>query len=201
MARRYDGQTGSTPQAASATRRVDHSTARAFAAALSALAISSLVVTTSSNVLNSEGTIASSHIEAGTISIDDDDEGRSLIEQTNMAPGRPEEQCIQVIYEGTIVPVSLTLAAKTSGGLAPHLMMTIERGTGASYDSCSAFVATDVVFTGRLSELTDISPMSLGRVLNRGDSSSFRIVFELADEEAAVGQTSATDFIWEVTPE
>ena len=106
MARRYDGQSASTPQAASATRRVDHSTARAFAAALSALAISSLVVTTSSNVLNSEGTIASSHIEAGTISIDDDDEGRSLIELTNMAPGRPEEQCIQVIYEGTIVPAS-----------------------------------------------------------------------------------------------
>lgn len=201
MARRYEGHAAGPARAQTASRRVDHSTARAFAAALSALAISTLVVTTTSNALQPDGTIAANHLEAGTISITDDDGGRSLVELTNMAPGRENEQCIRVIYEGSVVPVTLTLAATTTGELPPHVMMGIERGTGAGYDTCENFVATDSVFTGRLSTLAEVSPMPLGRLLNQGESVSFRFTFELADEEAAIGKAAATDFIWEVTPE
>ena len=201
MARRSDGSNTSSTKGETATRRVDHSTARAFAAALSALAISSLVVTTSSTALQPDGTIAANHLEAGTVSISDDDGGQSLVDLTNMAPGRPEEQCIEVVYDGSIVPVVLTLAATTSGTLAPFVDMQVERGTGASYGDCEGFETTETLFVGRLSELAAVSPMPLGRLLNQGDAIAFRFVFELADEEAAVGQASATDFIWEVTPE
>ncbi len=201
MARRYDSKVVGPVEAESPSRSVDHSTARAFAAALSALAISSLVVTTSSQALAPDGTIAANSFSAGTVSITDDDEGRSLVELMNMAPRRVEEQCINVVYEGSIVPVTLTLAATTTGGLAPHVMMSVERGTGAGYDDCDNFEATETVFTGRLSDLVELSPVSLGRLLNQGDAISFRFEFELADEEAAVGQSSATDFIWEVAPE
>ena len=53
----------------------------------------------------------------------------------------------------------------------------------------------------RSTELGEVSPMALGRVLNQGDEISFRFVFELADEEEALGLSGTTDFIWEVTPE
>ena len=200
MARRWNDAVVPA-EAETSTRSIDHSTARAFAAALSALAISSLVVTTSSHALAPEGTIAANSLSAGTVSITDDDGGRSLVELMNMAPRHVEEQCINVVYEGSIVPVTLTLAATTNGGLAPHVMMTVERGTGAGYDDCDNFEATETVFTGRLSDLVELSPVPLGRLLNQGDTISFRFEFELADEEAAVGQSSATDFIWEVAPE
>lgn len=201
MARRYDSLLTGRSDGDTAVRRVDHSTARAFAAALSALAISTLVVTTSSSALQPRGTIAANHFQAGTVSVTDDDEGHSLVNLTNMSPARPVEKCIRVIYEGSIVPVSLTLAATTAGDLAPYLTVSVERGTGAGFDSCDGFVANDVVFDGRLSDMDDLGMMSLGRLLNTGDSVSFRFVFELADDEAAVGRAGSADFSWQVSPE
>ena len=46
-------------------RSTTRSTARAFAAAITALAISTLVITTSSDALVEDGTIAETHLEAG----------------------------------------------------------------------------------------------------------------------------------------
>lgn len=201
MARRLEQDESRAPVARPVSRRVDHSTARAFAAALSALAISSLVVTTSQAALQPGGTIATNSLAAGTISVTDDDEGRSLVELTNMAPGRPEEECIEIVYEGSLTPVILTLAATIEGQLAPFVSVEIEKGTGAGFGDCADFEKTDEVFDGRLSELAEVSPVELGRILNQGDSNSFRFVFELADEEAALGLLSTTNFVWVVTPE
>lgn len=200
MARHYDGALGDTKLAAGASRRVDHSTARAFAAALSALAISSLVVTTSSNALNRSGTIAADHFDAGTVAIGDQASGASLIELTNMAPGRPEQQCINVGYEGSIVPVRLTLAAAAGGSLGPHVHVDLEEGTGAEFGNCDGFVASGQVFSGSLSRLAEDSPLPLGRLLNHGDSVGFRFRFEPNDDDDSVGLPISISLVWEVSP-
>jgi hypothetical protein len=201
MGRSFDINSDERAGASPPTRTVDHSTARAFAAALSALAISSLVVTTSAGALEPDGTVATNRLAAGSVSITDDDGGHSLVELDNMAPGRPHEQCINVVYDGTIVPVTLTLSVRSNGELADFVMTDIERGSGGEYGDCDDFEPEERIFDGTLSDLGARDEMPLGSLRNRGESTSFRFVFELADEQAALGLTTATDFIWEVTPE
>ncbi len=181
-------------------RRASRSTARAFAAAVSAFAISALVITTSSDALSIGGTVAQTSVEAGTITLSDDDENRALFALENMAPNRPSTECIQVSYDGSILPVVVSMAAKPSGSLAPYLQLTIEQGTGAGFRDCTGFEPTTTVFDGTLAQLGLRGSQRLGEFLNLDETMSFRFRFEMQDVQAAVGQTSSVDFAWEVTP-
>ena len=203
MARSIDDyQRLSADRAASqgSDRRATRSSARALAAAVSALAISALVITTSSDALEATGTTAGNDINAGTITLADDDEDRALFSLDNMAPNRPTTECIRVIYEGTILPVELTMTATASGLLAPYLDLEIERGSGAGFRNCSGFEAESTVFEGTLAELVERQSQTLLEFLNEGDDVSFRFRFEMADVQAAVGTGTAARFSWEVTP-
>ncbi|MDH4171943.1 MAG: hypothetical protein OEW42_20360 [Acidimicrobiia bacterium] len=181
-------------------RRVARSTARAFAAAISALLIATLVVARSGSALEAEGTVAGTNFAAGTVSLVDDDRGRSLFDLSDMAPGRPVVRCIQVVYDGSILPVDLTLQAEGDGALLPYLETTIEEGTGGAFTSCDGFDPSRVVYGGTLSTLTTRSRLPIGTINNTGDGMSFRVTFDLADEQDALGKTASADFVWEVTP-
>lgn len=200
MARRYESEASPSTTEETAARRIDHSTARAFAAALAALAISSLVVSTSSHALTSQGTVARNSLDAGTISLTDDDANQSLVDFQDMGPGQPREQCIRVTYDGSITPVELTIVADAIGDLAPHVLVAIDAGTGAGFGDCEGFESHGPVFSGRLSELEEIGPLPLGDMHNSGESRSFRFVFELADEQEAIGRSSTVQFSWEASP-
>lgn len=176
------------------------STARAFAAAISALLIATFVVNRSNEALTSEGTAAATSVSSGTISLVDDDQGRSLFDLSAMAPGRPVVRCIEVVYDGTILPVELALRAEADGTLASFLDLTIDEGTDGSFETCDGFSIIRPVFSGTLSELTDESWLPLGRMVNTGDRRSFRIHLSLQDTNAALGQSTTADFVWEVTP-
>lgn len=180
--------------------RVGRLAAAALASALSALIIGSLVVTYSDRALDPVGTVASASASSGTISLSDDDQGRSLFDLGDMAPGRPVVHCIEVSYDGTIVPVDLAMRAEAAGDLAPYLDVVVERGRGGGFGDCSAFTSGGRVFAGTLRELAASGWLDLGRVLNAGQRTSFRIAFEVQDSEEALGRTASASFVWEVTP-
>lgn len=180
--------------------RVDRAAARAFAAAVSALLISTLVVSQSSAAIDPDGTVAGNSVAAGTVSLTDDDLGRSLVNLDAMSPGQPVEQCITVSYDGTILPVELSLDTQTVGDLGPFLGVEIDRGQGGGFEDCENFEATEAVFEGTLAELDARGVMPLGFIYNTGDTSVFRFRFELANEADAVGRQSSIDFIWEAAP-
>lgn len=192
---------GTAEQVATATARgrIDRSTARALAAAISSLAVATIVVSQSAKGLQVEGTAATNDFEAGTITLADDDGGRSLVELENMAPGRPVERCITVTYTGTVLPVEVSLAAVTSGDVAPYVDIDIEHGRGGRFGDCSAFEPETVVFEGSLGDLEE-GVLDLGVFRSQGEDMSLRFTFDLLDEIDAAGRRGAVDFMWEAVP-
>lgn len=181
-------------------RRLDRSAARSIAAAISSLLITTLVVSQSASALQPEGTIAGNSFEAGTITLVDDDQGRSLVNLADMAPGRPVEECINVEYTGSILPVDLSLSATATGALAEFMTVEVEVGDNAGFASCDGFESEAILFSGSLAELTGRGPMSVESFRNTGDNASFRFRFEILDDGRAVGTSAAADFVWEVVP-
>lgn len=203
MARSLDNEMFDLPadtDAEATHSRIDRAAARAFAAAVSALIITSLVVSQSSAAIQPDGTVAGNAVAAGTVELSDDDLGRSLVNLDAMSPAQPVEECIEVVYGGTILPVDLTLDAQTVGDLGPYLDITVERGTGGGFDDCDAFVPSERIFGGTLAELDASGAIGLGAIRNSGEASAFRFRFELADEAEAVGRQSSIDFVWEAAP-
>lgn len=175
-------------------------TARAFAAAVSALLIATLVVNRSNEALATDGTAAGSSLSTGTISLLDDDSGRALFDFSDMAPGRPIVRCLEVVYDGTITPVDLSLTTESTGELASFLNVTIESGEGAGFESCDGFVPDGPLITATLRRLADGGRIELGRLVNTGESHSYRITVDIQDVQDALGKAASADFIWEVTP-
>ena len=187
-------------EAEASSSRIDRAAARAFAAAVSALIISTLVVSQSTAAIDPDGTVAGNSFEVGTVSLVDDDQGRSLVNLENMAPERPMLECISVAYAGSILPVELTLDAQTVGDLGPFLDVRIERGSGGGFGDCNGFVAAQEIFNGTLAELDVRGAMPLGFIYNAEEEHVFRFRFELQNEADAVGRGSSIDFVWEAAP-
>ena len=178
--------------------------ARALAAATSALLVATLVITRSDQALTAEGTASSSSVASGTIAVTDDDQGQSLFDLSAMAPGRPEVQCLTILYDGSIVPVELTLRAEAAGALAPFLRVTVEAGSGGAFGSCAGFTPHSTpdgtVFDGTLHDLAGQRPVVLDHLHNTGDTRNYRITFDLEDTSDALGLSTTVDLVWEVTP-
>jgi hypothetical protein len=164
------------------------------------LLITTLVVSSSVSALEPEGTIAGNSFEAGTITLVDDDRGRSLVNLDNMAPGRPVTECITVEYTGSIVPVDLSVAATADGALADYLWVEAELGAGGGFESCDGFQREAAVFSGTLGDIVKQGPMAVASFVNTGDAVTFRFRFEILDDGRAVGSATAADFVWEVVP-
>ena len=200
MSRPLDEVTQPATAAADGERRVARSTARAFAAAVSALLISTLVISRSDAALEADGTISSSTASSGTIALTDDDGGRSLFDLRDLAPGRPVEQCVEVVYEGTILPVDLRMLAEAEGALGDFLSTTVETGSGGGFENCEGFESDAALFDGTLADLAAAGEVEVGTLYNTGDRLTFRVRFELEDTNDALGLTTTAGFVWEVTP-
>lgn len=180
--------------------RISRVAAAALAAALSALVIGSLVVTSTARALDPAGTSTGAVATSGTISLVDDDGGRSLFDLTNMAPGRPVVHCIEVSYDGTIVPVDLAMRAESSGDLASYLDVVVESGRGGGFADCSGFSGQGQVYAGTLADLTAVGWLPLGTLVNSGQAVTYRVTFELQDRQEALGRAATVSFVWEVAP-
>ncbi len=180
-------------------RRISQLTASALAAAFSALVIATLVVNRSTN-LDPAGTVAAGDLESGTISLVDDDQGRLLFDLADLGPAKPVAHCLEVTYDGTVVPVDLAMRAEATGSLADYLDVTVEHGDGGGFRNCEGFTATDEVFQGTLAQLAASGWLPQERFVNSGASRSYRVTFELQNRQDALGQSVSTSLVWEVTP-
>lgn len=184
-------------------KRLARSTARAFAAAVSVLLITTLVIDRSTKAVVGEGTVTASSVDAGTLRLFDDDGGQSLFDLGAMVPGRSQQRCLIVTYDGDVLPVDLSLVAASSGELGQFLDVKVERGIGGSFDSCDGFEAEESIFVGTLAEFSaagEESALPVGVIRNQTDAVSFRFEFELQDNGEAMGLNSSVDFSWQVTP-
>lgn len=183
--------------AAPSGRRLRRSAARAFAGALSTLAVAALVITGSSDALEPDRSAAASSAGAGAIELMEGEAGRSLVQLRELASRGTTEQCVEVVHVGAAVPVRVVVAADVDGGLAPFVLVTVERGTGSTPGDCSAFVATAEVYGGTLGALEAAGGTELGLLGHEGAATSFRFRFELADDAPAVGPAGTALFEWE----
>jgi hypothetical protein len=191
---------GLQAQRAESARRVDRSAAMAFGAAIASLLVAALVVNSSAEALEPEGTLAGNSLEVGTITLVDDDQGRSLVDLANMVPDRPVEECIEVTYEGTLLPVEVSLVALVNGPLARFVTVEVDAATSGGYGRCEDLGQTRPLFRGSLAELAAGDPLIVDTYRNTGDGTSFRFHFELQDEAGAIGQAVSVDFRWEAVP-
>ncbi len=181
-------------------RWVTLATARAFAAAMSVLAIATFVVNRSATALTVDGAVNAAEVASGTIELSDDDNGESLFDLADMVPGRSSSECITIDYDGSIVPVDLALQAKVEGDLGPYLDLFLEQGSTGGFADCDRFRPDSVVYDGTLAELAARDRLDLERILNQGESRVYRFRFTLQDTNEALGRKSTVGFIWEVRP-
>jgi len=181
-------------------RWVTLATARAFAAAMSVLAIATFVVNRSATALTVDGAVNAAAVSSGTIELSDDDEGRTLFDLADMVPGRASSECITIRYDGSIVPVELALKAEVEGNLGPYLDVLVEQGTTGSFEDCDRFRPDNVIFDSTLARMAARDRIALDRILNQGESRVYRFRFTLQDRNEALGREATVGFIWEVKP-
>ena len=182
-------------------RWVTLATARAFAAAMSALAIATFVVNRSANALTVDGTVNAAEVTSGTIELTDDDNGRALFDLADMVPGRASMECLTIQYDGSIVPVELALLAEVEGDLGPYLDVTVEQGTSGGFEDCGDFSPERLIYNGTLDRMAQLERIELERILNQGETRVYRFRFGLQDTADALGRVSTVGFVWEVKPE
>lgn len=126
-----------------------------LAAIAALIASSTLVMTSTSAAFNGATSNSSNGWSAATVTLTDDDGGSSMFTAPAMVPDDVIERCIRVDYTGSsfdLDPVTLH-AAVTDTGLATHLDMVIDEGTGGTFSDCAGFSASANLFTGTLATL------------------------------------------------
>lgn len=187
---------GAGPPAAvrQARRRTDLRVARLLTAAASALLVAILVTGHSRAAFSARTEVPSGEMQAGSVSLSDDDEGRALFPLDALAPGRPVTNCIAVTYDGTIEPIDVSLSAAAQGPLVPHLDLVVERGTGADFGSCEGFRPVEQVWSGPLADLGR-RPVGAWTATQGTRVRTFRFTFEM-QSSASSGQTAVAEFVW-----
>ncbi len=105
---------------------------------------------------------AGNDVEAGSVHLTDNGSGGSMLGLVNAGAGGSDVSCIRVTSDGSL-PSDVRLRAASTGTLAQHLRVRVERGSGAAaWDDCSGFAPDErnyyglgdgVVFDGRLSDM------------------------------------------------
>jgi hypothetical protein len=151
---------------------------------------------------------------AGTVAIADNDAGAAVVALPSAVPGQSSTGCIAVTYSGSLA-AGVRLYANLTGSLAPHLTLTVTRGTQAApaFASCTGFAAdatnylglgAGVVYSGTLAAfptsyatgIVDPIPGS-PESWTSGERHVYRFVVTLANTTAAQGLSQNATFTWE----
>lgn len=149
-------------------------------------------------------------VAAGTLALEDNDNGRAVLDISGMRPGQPAvDRCVQVRYDGDLT-AGLRLYAEVSGALAPFVRLVITRGseTAPSEAECDSFTADPgggVLYDGTLAGLpadhsagvVDRSPGGGPAAWADGERHSYRFRFTLQDTAQAQGLAAQARVIWE----
>ena len=178
-------------------------------AGLISLLLVTLLVTRASNAAFTDTTEnVGSSFSAGSIALVDDDSGSAMFTAGALAPGNTLQECITVTSQGTVADpaeVRLYSGGQTDGGLATHLDVTIEEGTGGSSAACGAFSPSSTIYTGTLAAF-DTTHSSYGTGAGVWDPSStpdsitYRFTVTLGNDtpNSAQGADAVAAFTWEV---
>lgn len=148
---------------------------------------------------------ASNTFSAGTVAITDDDTGSAMFSVSNMKPGDSSTECIEVSYDGTIVPADVNLYTASGGltgtNLDDYLTLTINQGTGGSFGNCTGFSGSQI-YTGTMdswaSTYTDFaSGAGTWAPVATSEVQVYQFVVTLQDNNAAQGLNATITFTWE----
>jgi predicted dehydrogenase len=173
--------------------------------------------TTTFAAFNGQGSNAGNSVQAGSVSITDNDNGVAMMGFSSALPGTSDTSCITVTYNGSLSS-NVRLYGTTGGtGLAQYMNLTVTRGTYSAtppaYDSCTNFVpdatnytgaGTGVVYNGTLEGFADnyaaglTDPTTAAQeTWTSGESHVYRFQVSVQENVAAEGKTATQSFTWE----
>jgi len=173
-----------------------------------------LVLTVSRAAFTAQTENSDNSLEAGDVTLTDDDAGSAMFTVTNMAPDDPAVvRCIEVTYAGSITdPGEVRLYSggfTPTGTLANELQITVDVGTGSTtgLGDCSSFSLVANVFGPDTLANFDSSHDSYLNGASGWDPSStpetrvFRFAIDLPSSATDAVQGDAVNdlvFTWEV---
>ena len=177
------------------------------ALALSFVLIALLVVTSSRQAFVTETHSDDNTVTAAQIELTDDDSDTALFDEVGgLTPASPIDRCITVTYTGTVDPdpVRLYMPSAPTGGLAPYLTVTIDRGGGTTggFRSCAGFQFESNLYDGTLPGFATDHPAYTSGLpawdpSATGQTATFRFRVAVQDDQAAQGKSTTFGFTWE----
>jgi hypothetical protein len=173
-------------------------------------AVNGLILTSSQAVFSDATSNADNTWAAGSVVLDDDDDGNVMFAVSGLKPGDAETRCINVVYTGDI-EADVKLFGSVTGDLAPHLDIAIEGGSGAAggtsfdctgfgggvgvfgTDTLAAFGSGHTDWSSGILVLDDVTGAPTPEVR------SFRVTVELGGDtpNSAQGADATATFVWE----
>ena len=133
------------------------------------------------------------------VSLVDDRGGTALFTSTDLRPGATETACVALAVTGSARSTGeVTLSAEvTEDALAPHLLVTVERGTLGDPARCASFTGVPA-WSGTLAQLPRAATAGIPTGWRPGDSPSttYRISVTVLDDHRAQGLRAAATFVW-----
>ena len=184
---------------------------------LVAAGLAASVATASWAAFSSVTDNSSNQIQAGSVSLQSNDSGSTLLSFSSAVAGDSAKGCIKVSYGGSL-PASVRLYGTTTGtGLDQYLDLKITRGTYTSpepsFPGCTNFTpdATNyigagagVVYNGTLQAFADdyasglVDPTSGSPATwNNNDVHVYKLQVTLQNNAAALGKNATQTFTWE----
>ncbi|MEH3055000.1 MAG: hypothetical protein PGN13_13530 [Patulibacter minatonensis] len=146
-------------------------------------------------------------IDAGTVSIRDNDGTQALYALGAMGPGASTQRCIRVTYDGSLASTVKVYRSNTvTSGSAFNLQ--IERGSipgTPTFPNCTGFTPAATIYTGTLGGLPTTyaaAPDARGSAWNTGDTVDYRFTISVVDDPTPNGHTTPSQssqhaFTWE----
>ena len=135
------------------------------------------------------------------LELSDDDAAASMFTIGNARPGHRTTRCIAVSHRGLTEPRVVKIhGSGTGSGLEPALDLTIEAGSGGTFEDCAGFRGT-VLYRGTLAAFLSAYPhFESGLAMSPSQptgTTTFRFSLLLRDDHAAQGRTTRATFTWE----
>jgi hypothetical protein len=182
-----------------------------LAVAVSILLVSFLVASVSRAAFIQTADNSANVVGAGTIDLVDNDSGSVLFNVSTLVPGDTVENCIVVTYQGTVAdPAAVKLYSggfTDSGDFADFLNITIEEGSGGTFNNCTGFTSANVIESGGTLTGFDTTHSSYATGAGVWDPSgtpesvTYKVTFELDSATTSAEEGEAVSdliFTWEV---
>jgi hypothetical protein len=159
------------------------------------------------SAFNQTSAMPSNSVATATVDIADNDSGTKVLDLAAAQPGSSDTGCVSVTYSGTTAANVRLFATIAGTGLAPHLNLTVTRGTFSgtpAAGSCTGFTADatgSVIYNGTLAAFPASSATAIADASSwtAGTKRAYRFVITLPSgvASAAQGLTATMDFTWQ----